>query len=87
MVFCPLIISSEYPFSSPSFAERLRNSGRTFRVIYRVIKMDAGIVITKTDTRAGAIISIITSEPMTVITLVQICSRSLDREALTVSMS
>ena len=87
MVFCPLMISSENPFSSPSFAERFLNSGRTLLVIYLVRKMEAGMVITNTDTSTGAIISIIIREPATVITLVQICRRSLDREPFTVSIS
>ena len=87
MVFCPEITSSTKPLSSPSIMERLRNSGRTRFVIYRVNKMDMGMVTAKTSTSRGEMAIIITREPSTVMTLAAICSRSLEREAFTVSIS
>ena len=45
------------------------------------------MVTTNTSTSVGEIISIIISEPTTVMTLVAICSKSLERDAFTVSMS
>ena len=55
--------------------------------MYRVKRMDMGMVTTKTSTNAGEMTTIIRKEPTTVITLAAICSRSLDNEAFTVSMS
>lgn len=87
IVFCPVMISSTKPLSSPSLSERLRKSGRTLRVIYRVKRMEMGIVTAKTRTSIGDMASIITRDPTTVIALVATWRRSLEREALTVSMS
>ena len=87
MVFCPVMISSTKPFISPSFTERWWNRGRTFLVMYRVKRMDMGMVMTNTSTRVGEITTIIMKEPTTVMTLAAICSKSLEREAFTVSMS
>ena len=63
------------------------NRGRTFLVMYRVNRMDMGMVMTNTSTRAGEMTTIMMKEPTTVMMLAAICSRSLDREAFTVSMS
>ena len=63
------------------------NRGRTFRVMYRVKRMDMGMVTANTSTSTGEMTTIIRKEPTTVMTLAAICTRSLEREALTVSMS
>ena len=55
--------------------------------MYLVNSIDVGTVNTNTVTSTGAILSIITSEPTTVITLLHICNRSFERDAFTVSMS
>ena len=55
--------------------------------IYLVSSMEAGTVTTNTSTNIGDIMIIITREPITVIRLVHIWSRSFDREAFTVSTS
>ena len=49
--------------------------------------IDIGTVTTKISTSRGLIVSIMMNEPITVITLLTICSRSFDSEALTVSIS
>ena len=87
MVFWPETYSSTKPLSSPSFWERVRYSGRTRPVMYLVNATDSGTVTTNTSTSVGEIRTIIANAPTTVITLVRICTRSLDREVLTVSMS
>ena len=81
------MISSTKPLSSPSRTERIWNKGRTFLVMYRVNRMDMGMVMTNTSTSTGEMTTIMMKEPTTVITLAAICSRSLEREAFTVSMS
>ena len=86
-VFCPLIISSTNPFSSPSFAERLRNSGRTRPASQRVNKIVAGMVTKNTISSSGAMDIIIKKLTVTVTTLCKICSRSEDRDWFTVSTS
>ena len=48
---------------------------------------DAGTVMKKTLTSGGDSRTIIRKDPVTVMTLVQIISRSVDSDALTVSMS
>ena len=87
MVFCPETYSSTKPFSSPSFRERSRYSGRTRPVMYFVNSTDTGTVTANTSTSTGEMRIIMMSAPATVIRLVRICTRSLDSEVLTVSMS
>ena len=87
MVFWPVMTSSTKPFISPSFTERWWNRGLTFFVMYRVNKMDMGMVMTNTSTSTGEMATIMMKEPTTVMTLAAICSKSLEREAFTVSMS
>ena len=55
--------------------------------MYRVNSTDMGIVMANTSTSTGEMTSIMAREPTTVITLAAICSRSLEREAFTVSIS
>ena len=49
--------------------------------------MEAGTVTKKMVTSGGDSRTIMIKDPTTVMTLVQICRRSLEREAFTVSMS
>ena len=86
-VFCPLIISSTKPFSSPSFAERLRNRGRVKPVIFFVMNIESGTVKTNTSTSVGEMESIMMSAPMTVTALANTCTMSFVSEVLMVSMS
>ena len=55
--------------------------------MYRVKRMDMGMVTANTSTSTGEMTTIIRKEPTTVMTLAAICTKSLEREALTVSMS
>ena len=87
MVFCPVIISSPKPFSRPRLADLARNRGLVFPVRNRVIQADRGTVTANTSTSRGEIIIIMYKEPATVIAVVIICTRSLDRDSLTVSIS
>ena len=80
VVFCPVITSSTKPLSSPSFTDRWWNRGRTFFVMYRVNRMDMGMVTANTSTNRGEMNTIIKKEPTTVMALAAICSRSLERE-------
>ena len=87
MVFCPVTISSAKPFKRPRLAERAANRGRVRFVINRVMQADRGTVTANTSTSFGEITTIMDSAPTTVITVVRICTRSLDRDSLTVSIS
>ena len=71
----------------PSAAERSRNNGLVFPVINFVIRNDKGIVTTNISISIGDIESIIKNEPTTVITLVSICTRSVESDVFTVSIS
>lgn len=53
----------------------------------RVNSTDRGTVTAKTSTSSGEMRIIMLSAPATVMTLVKICTRSLESEVLTVSMS
>ncbi len=53
----------------------------------RVKSTESGTVTANTSTNSGEIRIIMLSAPATVMTLVKICTRSLEREVLTVSMS
>ena len=87
MVPRPDSISSEKPLSCASAAERLRNSGRTERLRLIVIHTDTGTVTMNTASSIGEIISMPINAPTTVMIPVAACRISLDKEALTVSMS
>ena len=55
--------------------------------MYFVNSTDTGTVTANTSTSTGEMRIIMMSAPATVIRLVRICTRSLDSEVLTVSMS
>ncbi len=86
-VLSPEVISSTNPFSSPSFFDRILNSGLTLAVRSLVNITVAGTVTAKIKSIFGEMNSIPKKEPPTVMILVHICKRSLEREAFTVSIS
>ena len=79
--------SSAKPLSAPNSLDRSRNRGWIRRIWSRVSTADSGTVTKNTTASRGESTRSITKDPATVSRLVQICKRSVERVALTVSTS